>query len=146
MGGRFTPSRAVPGFLALTAAFAAAAALAATPALADVGQGDPEAGRVVFEQCAKCHALGDKPAEVNAGPPLDGVIGRRAASVQGFTYSPQLRSSRITWDEAYLARFIKSPKSLIPGTRMQFGGLGTDQEVADVIAFLARAAAQPKPQ
>lgn len=127
---------------AVAAAFAAILPVGSGAALADT-QGDAAAGKAAFGACAQCHALGGEPgAASNVGPPLDGVIGRRAASVPGFTYSPQLRSSRITWDAAYLARFIKSPKSLIPGTRMQFNGLGSDQEVADVIAYLSSFAAK----
>jgi cytochrome c len=116
-----------------------AGALAAAPASAQTEEtGDPAAGKTVFEQCAQCHTLGDRPGVTNTGPALNGIMGRRAASVPEFNYSPQLRSSRITWDTAYLARFLKGPKNFIPGTRMLFNGLSNPKDVADVIAYMAR--------
>lgn len=116
-----------------------AAALAVAPAAAQTEEtGDPGAGKVVFEQCAQCHAIGGQPGATGAGPHLNGIMGRRAASITEFNYSPQLRSSRITWDGAYLARFLKGPKNFIPGTRMLFNGLQNPKDVADVIAYMAR--------
>lgn len=121
----------VAGLLAFTTAVA--------PALAQTEEtGDPVAGKSVFEQCAQCHALGGQPGATSAGPHLNGIMGRRAASVPEFNYSPQLRSSRITWDTAYLARFLKAPKNLIPGTRMLFNGLSNPKDVSDVIAYMTR--------
>ena len=120
-------------------AVALAFTTALAPAFAQTEEtGDPVAGKLVFEQCAQCHALGGQPGATSAGPHLNGIMGRRAASIPEFNYSPQLRSSRITWDAAYLARFIKGPKNLIPGTRMLFNGLANPKDVADVIAYMTR--------
>jgi cytochrome c len=120
----------------------ALAALAAAPAGAASGQtpaGDPTSGREIFaQQCAKCHTVGPGAATSNAGPLLNGVIGRRSGTYPDFNYSPQFRSARLVWDGATLARFLKAPKSTVPGTRMLFNGLPAEKDAFDVIAFLAQ--------
>jgi cytochrome c len=121
-------------FCAVKAGFVAA--LAAGACLAQEA-GDPIAGREVFQQCSKCHSIGAGPA-TSAGPSLNGVIGRRAGTSGDYNYSPQLRSARLVWDESYLSRFIKAPRSMIPGTQMIFKGLADPKEIADVIAYIAQ--------
>jgi cytochrome c len=49
------------------------------------------------------------------------------------------------WSFEELARFIHSPKSYIPGTKMVFAGLPTPSDEADVIAYLATLADTPVP-
>jgi cytochrome c len=99
--------------------------------------GDPAVGKEVFQQCAKCHSIGPASATATAGPSLNGVIGRRSATSGDYNFSPQLRSARLVWDTSALARFLKAPRSLIPGTQMIFKGLTSEKEIADVIAYLA---------
>ncbi|MCP8936928.1 c-type cytochrome [Alsobacter sp. SYSU M60028] len=121
------------------AAIAIAAAVMATGAArAEPEAGDPVAGKDVFEQCVKCHAVGPDAATSNAGPRLNGVVGRRSAGDKEYNYSPQFRSARLTWDVATLSRFLKAPKSTVPGTRMLFNGLASPAEIANVIAYLAQ--------
>jgi len=84
------------------------------------GKGDPVAGAEVFKKCEQCHSIGETIKAGNAGPALNGVIGRKSAYEKEFNYSPPMRSARLTWDEPTLARFLKSPKGLIAGTRMYF--------------------------
>lgn len=101
--------------------------------------GDPAGGAEVFkQQCAACHAVGPGAKATAAGPGLNGLIGRRAGGDKEFPYSPQNRTARITWDNPTLTRFLKAPKSLIPGTKMLFNGLSTPKEIADVVAYLAQ--------
>ena len=109
--------------------------LAATSAFAQ-GKGDPVAGEEVFKKCAQCHSIGETIKPGNAGPALNGVIGRKSAYDKEFNYSPPMRSARLTWDEPTLARFLKSPKGLIAGTRMLFPGLSAPKDIEDVIAFI----------
>jgi cytochrome c len=135
-------------FVRHIAVLASAFAMECAPAGAQTEEtGDPAAGKAVFEQCVQCHEIGGQPGSSSAGPNLNGIIGRRAASIPEFNYSPQLRSSRIVWDGPYLARFLKGPKNFIPGTRMLFNGLSNPKDIADVIAFMARfdAKGTPKP-
>jgi cytochrome c len=38
--------------------------------------------------------------------------------------------SGLTWDEQTLARYLRAPAQLVPGTKMIFFGLKKDQEIA----------------
>ncbi len=45
---------------------------------------DAENGSKVFKKCMACHAIDDKN---KIGPSLKGIVGRKAATVEGFKYS-----------------------------------------------------------
>ncbi|MFN7672806.1 MAG: c-type cytochrome, partial [bacterium] len=47
---------------------------------------DADAGQRVFNQCRACHTI-DKGGRNGVGPNLWGVVGRKAASIEGFRYS-----------------------------------------------------------
>jgi cytochrome c len=107
-------------------------ALAATPALAD---GDVEAGKVVFKQCAICHTI--EPGKKKIGPSLFGVVGRKAGTEPYFDYSPAMKASGKVWDEATLFVYLANPRALVPGTKMSFAGLKDETARHNVIAYLA---------
>ncbi|WP_262265949.1 c-type cytochrome [Microvirga yunnanensis] len=108
-------------------------ALAFSPAVAQAQ--DAAAGEKTFAQCRACHQIG--PTAKNAvGPVLNGVIGRKAGSVEGYNYSPANKNSGITWDEATFAEYIKDPKAKVPGTKMVYAGLKDEQRIKDLIAYL----------
>lgn len=95
-------------------------------------------GRALFQQnCAVCHASGLDP-QINAGqgPALAGVVGRLAASLPNFSYTPALKSSHLTWDAATLNRFLASPPTVVPGTNMVLT-VPNEADRHDLIAFLA---------
>lgn len=121
---------------------AAATIGAATVSLAGTGlaqePGNPAAGREVFQQCSKCHSIGPGLPAASGGPSLNGVIGRRSGTNGDYNYSPQLRSARLVWDVPTLTRFLKAPRSMIPGTQMIFKGLSDQKDIADVIAYIAQ--------
>jgi cytochrome c len=112
----------------------AAAVLFTTPALAD---GDAAKGEKIFARCKACH---ENEKGVNkVGPTLKGVVGRKAASVEGFKYSEAMMAKGaegVVWDEATLAVYLPDPKAFVPKTKMAFNGLKKPEEVADVIAYL----------
>jgi cytochrome c len=105
-----------------------AGALAAMPAVA----ADAAHGKVVFQTCAACHS--DKPDAI--GPSLRGVYGRKAGALDDFRYSPAMQRSGLTWDDANLHAYIKDPQAKVKGNRMPFGGLSSDADIDDVIAYL----------
>jgi cytochrome c len=121
--------------------FIAATLLALLPAGAQ--EGDPAAGMKVFNKCRACH---EAEAERNkVGPHLVGIVGRPAASVEGFAYSDnmkELAAAGLVWDEAKLAEYLADPKALVPKGKMAFPGLKDEAEIANVIAYLKAA---PKP-
>jgi cytochrome c len=83
------------------------------------------------EKCGGCHSL-----EVNrTGPAHRGIVGRSSGMAPGFVYSPALKASRLTFNEATIDRWLINPQGVVPGTRMYFR-LSVPQERADIIAFL----------
>ena len=96
---------------------------------------DAAAGEKVFQKCRACHQVGET-AKNAVGPVLNGLIGRKAGTVEGYSYTEANKNSGITWDEATLAEYLKNPKAKIPGTKMIFPGLTKDDEITNIIAFL----------
>jgi cytochrome c len=118
---------------------ALAGLLAPLPALAQ----DAQAGQRVFAQCRACHQVGET-AKNLIGPKLNGLFGRPAGTIEGFSYSPANKTSGIVWDEAIFADYIRDPKARMPGTKMVYAGLKNDQQVADLTAFLKQYDAEGK--
>ena len=113
----------------------ASAVLFAVPAHAE---GDAAAGQKVFNQCKACHDIEKGVNKV--GPTLKGVVGRKAASVADYKYSPAMvkkGEEGVVWDEATLTAYLPNPKAYVPGTKMAFGGVKKPEDVANIIAYLA---------
>ena len=107
--------------------------IAATPAMSAAG--DAKKGEVVFRQCQLCHTA-TKNGGNGLGPNLFGVVGRKAAAVPNFGYSPALKNAHIVWSEDELKKWLANPQKLVPGTRMAFAGISSPQDIADIIAYL----------
>ncbi len=108
--------------------------LAGGPAQAD---GDAAKGEQVFKKCMACHTANDKTNKV--GPYLVGIVGRPVASVEGYSYSEDMKAYGATgavWDEATLMAYLENPKAVVAKTKMAFAGLKKEDERADLIAFL----------
>lgn len=105
--------------------------------------GDPAAGEKVFQKCRACHQVGETAKNV-VGPKLNGVIGRPAGSVEGYSYSDANKNSGLTWDEATFQDYIKAPRVKIPNTKMVFPGLKSEQEIEDILAYLKQFGADGK--
>jgi glucose/arabinose dehydrogenase/cytochrome c2 len=91
----------------------------ATSALAADAGPNPVAGKTFFrQQCALCHSAEPNDNGGAQGPNLNGVVGRAAATAAGFSYTPALKSSHLTWDAASLDRFLSSPTTVVPGSAM----------------------------
>jgi len=89
-------------------------------------------GKVLFEKrCTGCHSL-EKNKE---GPRLRDVFGRKAGSVPDFSYSDELKASKITWDAQSLDRWLLDPDAVVPNNDMAFH-VSNMQERADIIEFL----------
>jgi cytochrome c2 len=95
---------------------------------------DPAAGQEVYEtRCSFCHGEGGVGGQ---GPALIGVVGRKAASVANFAYTPALKGAGLTWTPSDLDRFLTNPAALVPGTSMPMS-VPDAKERADLIAYLA---------
>lgn len=96
---------------------------------------DAAAGETVFKKCKVCHQIGEG-AKNMVGPNLNGVVGRKAGTEEGYNYSDANKGSGITWDEATLKEYLKNPKAKVPGTKMTFPGLSSDDDINNVVAYL----------
>lgn len=129
-----------------------AASLMATASLTDTAIAqDAAKGETVFNKCKVCHRIGDG-ARNNVGPVLNGVIGRQAGTVEGFSYSPLNKAageSGLKWDENLIFAYLEDPNVFLKKfltekgkadqatgqTKMVFK-LANEQERKDVIAYL----------
>ncbi|WP_137178540.1 cytochrome c family protein [Roseomonas sp. AR75] len=99
---------------------------------------DAAAGQRVFNQCRACHTI-DQGGRNGVGPNLHGVVGRRAASIEGFRYSANMRElaeGGLTWTTENLNRYLTNPKDVVPRGSMAFAGLRQEQQRKDLIAYL----------
>ena len=112
--------------------------LAASALLGSLGAAsaqDAAAGEKVFLKCKACHQIGEG-AKDAVGPVLNGIVGRKAGTYPGYSYSEANKNSGLTWDEATLKEYLKNPRAKVPGTKMIFPGLPKDEDIANVIAYL----------
>jgi aldose sugar dehydrogenase len=84
------------------------------------------------EHCSSCHSTSDKTL---VGPPLDGIIGRRVGSVDGYAYSSALAGQSNIWTKARLAEFLSDPQSVYPGTAMPSPNT-EDGQIDGIIKYL----------
>jgi cytochrome c len=98
---------------------------------------DAEAGAKVFNACKACHTL--EAGKNRVGPSLHGLIGRPAGSVEGFSYSPAMKNSGVTWDDENLAKYLADPKGFIAGNKMAFAGVKKEDDLKNLIAYLNQA-------
>jgi cytochrome c len=103
-----------------------------------MAQGDVALGKQMFdERCAGCHAVGE---DTKSGPSLNNLIGRAAASLEGYGYSDgmvEAGQAGVVWDIETLSKFITKPRTVVNGSNMAFTGLRNPDDVANVIAYLA---------
>jgi cytochrome c len=110
---------------------AALLAVATQPARAQ----DAAAGEKVFAQCRACHQVGET-AKNLVGPALNGVIGQKAGTHEGYSYSTAMKDSGLTWNEATFAEYIQNPRGKVAGTKMIYAGLKDEKRIADLLAYL----------
>ena len=104
---------------------------------------DIAVGEKVFLKCKVCHQVGEG-AKNGVGPVLNGIVGRKAGSIEGYNYTPANKNSGLTWDEATLKDYLKNPKAKIPGTRMILAGPLNEADIDNVIAYLKQFGADGK--
>ena len=96
---------------------------------------DAAAGEKDFLVCKACHQIGPN-AKNAVGPVLNGVVGRKAGTFAGYSYSTANKDSGITWTADELDKYLTNPQATVPHTKMIFPGLKDAQKRKDVIAFL----------
>lgn len=101
--------------------------------------GDPAAGEQVFRTCSTCHNVESEQNKV--GPHLINVIGRTPGTVEGFRYSramTEFGEAGNVWDVETIGAYLADPRGFVRGNRMAFVGLRTEEDVQNVIAYLAQ--------
>jgi cytochrome c len=96
---------------------------------------DVDAGERSFRKCLPCHAIGPD-AKNKVGPIQNGLDGRKAGTVDGYSYSDANKNSGIVWNEQTFKDYIADPRAKIPGTKMVFAGVKNPQEAADLWAYM----------
>lgn len=120
----------------------AAALAVAAPAVASAQ--DVEAGKAQFNKCKACHQIGEG-AKNALGPQLNGIIGRKAGTAEGFAgYSEAVKNSGITWDESNLAEWVQHDDKVVAGNKMIFPGIKDPAEAANVVAYIKSAGGAAK--
>ena len=106
-----------------------------------------ERGAAAARKCQSCHNFGE--GEPNKqGPGLYDVVGRLEGSHEGFAYSDALLAHSAagdTWTYENLNAFLTKPSDYAPGTKMNFAGIRTAEERADILAYLQTLSASPVP-
>jgi cytochrome c len=107
-----------------------------------LAEGDAAKGKAAFAKCGICHQVGPG-AKTLVGPELNGIVGRKAASVADYAsmYSAgmkKLGADGWVWTEENIDKWIADPKALIPDSPMAlaFPGVPDAAERADIIAYL----------
>ena len=96
---------------------------------------DAAAGEKVFlSKCKICH-MAPETAKNLVGPSLAGVVGRKAGTVPA-TIIPKRTRSQASPGTNRPQEYLKDPKGEVPGTKMVFPGLKSDQDIANIIAYL----------
>jgi len=115
--------------------FLIAMGVAMTAASAAQAAGDAATGAVVFNRCAVCHD-NHRNGIIKIGPDLFGVVGRKAGTYPGFSYSGAMKSAGFTWTNEKLDAYITSPQAVVPGNKMAFAGISNAGQRADLVAYL----------
>ncbi|MFV0515541.1 MAG: c-type cytochrome [Jhaorihella sp.] len=108
--------------------------------------GDSERGADVYRKCAACHMVGAR-AKNRIGPHLNGIFGRKAASLEGFRYSDAMRragADGLVWELDQLNAYLENPKALVTGTRMSFAGIVSQKDRHDLLAYLRTFSDKPR--
>lgn len=111
----------------------------AGPALAEGVVAD---GENLFKKCKSCHAIGEG-AKDKIGPELNDLLGRTAGSLESFDkkYSKAMKAKGeegLVWTAESLTTFLADPKKLVKGTKMSFAGFKAEQDIEDIVAYLAK--------
>lgn len=121
-----------------TFGLAAALAIAAGAAQAQMPAGDAAKGEQVFKKCTACHAIEEGKHKV--GPSLHGVVGRKAGSTD-FSRYVGLKGVDFVWTEENIFEYLADPTAFIksktdnPRSGMAYK-LPDPRDRADVIAYL----------
>ena len=123
--------------------------LGALSAGAPASGDDPAAGEKVFAKCKACHTV--EAGKHRIGPSLHGVLGRKAGTVEKFSFSDDMKAAGekgLVWTEDNFLKYMERPQEYVgtfigkdkAKTKMIFDGLRKKEERDDLLAYLKQAA------
>jgi cytochrome c2 len=150
--GASQAAEAVTGAAATAVAAVSDAATEATAAAGDaasglvsmIAGGDVAKGEKISKKCKACHVF-EEGGKNRLGPALWGIVGRDIGSHEGYKYSGALAELEGDWTYENLDQFIAAPKDFVSGTKMVFAGIKSEEDRADLLAYLRTLAAEPAP-
>lgn len=88
--------------------------------------------------CSGCHGAAGENRSGLIGPTLDGMFDRPIASLETYDYSKALQEQSLSspWTSGLLDQFLASPKTFVPGTKMEFQGLLNIEDRSALIDYL----------
>lgn len=112
--------------------------------VAMAGPADPLAryagnhGAEVYRACVACHTLKADEGP-RAGPTLEGIFGRRIATLPGYDFSLALKKMGIVWTPETVSKLFEvGPAAYTPGTKMPEQRVGAEDRKA-LVEFLKKA-------
>lgn len=109
---------------------------------------DIERGGRLVRACHFCHGRDAESRDLEGAtlPRLWNIVGREKGAQPGYDYSEALKNAGGTWTYDDLNSFIADPFGFLPGTTMGLASFRpTDQERADMIAYLRTLSDAPVP-
>lgn len=112
-----------------------------------IAAADPSEGEGKVRQCAACHTFEEGGAN-RVGPNLWDVVGQPVAHRDDYNYSSAATDARDAgkeWTYENLAAYLQDPRGWMPGTKMTFAGVRSQEDLAAIIAYLREQGENPPP-
>ncbi len=95
-----------------------------------------EGENFVSKNCVACHSF-ELPIKNKVGPSLANIMNRKIGSVENYKYSKALKNIDENWSFTNLYLFLEKPKEWAPGTKMSYRGISKQENLANVLKYLA---------
>ena len=96
-------------------------------------------GAEIYRACVACHTLSPDEGH-RAGPTLQGIFGRKIATLSGYNFSNALKQLDIVWTPETISRLFElGPMQYTPGTKMPEQKIGSAEDRAALVEFLKKA-------
>ncbi len=136
---RTSSLRHVGASLILAIGLTNAACVAADPQPADPAL--ERKGRIAFLLCRSCHTVAENEPHLT-GPNLHGLFGAKPASKPDYEYSTALQEADIVWTAETLDAWLINPTEVLPGNKMAFAGMPSEDDRKALVAYLKKVTAK----